>query len=151
MAYNGWAKVTGAASKTSLCRESRQGWRHLSRIKEHCFLLRCPTPSLELDEPEYQPNQQPWCEAKWSICIMPLLRANTLESKGNTWALGQTFRIQMSTSFHGTNVNHLVEQMWHWFKRCQRHIWIKMARLLQPTGGWHFLATTSFKFINNDV
>ena len=45
---------------------------HLQPGKEHCCLLRCPTPSLDLDQPEYQP----WCEAKWSMCIMPLLWAN---------------------------------------------------------------------------
>ena len=38
---------------------------HLQPGKEYCCLLRCPTPSLDVDQPEYQP----WCEAKWSMCI----------------------------------------------------------------------------------
>ena len=45
---------------------------HLQPGKEYCCLLRCPTPSLDLDQLEYQP----WCEAKWSMCIMPLPGAN---------------------------------------------------------------------------
>ena len=33
---------------------------HLQHGKEHCCLLRCPTPNLASDQPECQPTQQPW-------------------------------------------------------------------------------------------
>ena len=76
---------------------------HLQPGKEHCCLLRCPTPCLDSDQPEYQP----WCEAKRSMCIMPLLGANTLESKETRGPWGELAEGQKATmrSFLSSKAN----------------------------------------------
>ena len=95
---------------------------HLQPGKEHCCLLRCPTPSLDSDQPEYQPNQQPWCEAKRSMCIM-LCYELTIRIEGNTWALGRTCRRPESDRFVGTCVGSLLpsQATRHWFVAAHWH------------------------------
>ena len=50
-------------------------------------------------------------EAKRSMCIMPLLGANTFESKGNTWAPGRTCR--RPESDHAKLLSSKANVSWH--------------------------------------